>query len=120
MLDSLKVNNLIKDQNLNVFTKFNVLELEIWDAKKEDGDVINLFNNDKLILSNFIIVNKRKKIIVNLDNGKNVFRIVAVSEGEMKPNTAMIQLVDKERTFELMSNLKKGESASITIIKVNE
>ncbi len=120
VLDSLKVNNLIKDQNLNVFTKFNVLELEIWDAKKEDGDVINLFNNDKLILSNFVIVNKRKKIIVNLDNGKNVFRIVAVSEGEMKPNTAMIQLIDKERTFELMSNLKKGESASITIIKVNE
>lgn len=119
-LDSLKVNNLVKGQNLNVFTKFNDLELEIWDAKQEDGDVINLYNNDKLILSNFEIVNKKKKITVNLDNGNNVFKIVAVSEGELKPNTAMIQLSDKDRTFELMSNLKKGESASITIIKVNE
>lgn len=119
-LDSLKVNNLVKDQNLNVFTKFNDLELEIWDAKQEDGDMINLFNNDKLILSNFVIVNKKKKITVNLDNGNNVFKIVAVSEGELKPNTAMIQLSDKDRTFELMSNLKKGESASITIIKIND
>lgn len=120
ILDSLKVNNLLKDQNLNVFTKFNDLQLEIWDAKQEDGDIINLYNNDKLILSNYEIVNKKKKIIVNLDNGNNVFKIVAVSEGELKPNTAMIQLSDKDRTFELMSNLKKGESASITIIKNND
>jgi hypothetical protein len=120
VLDSLKVNNLIKNQNLNVFTKFDVLELEIWDAKREDGDVINLYNNEKLILSNFVIVNKRKKIMVNIENGKNVFKIVAVNEGEMEPNTAMIQLIDKDRTFELMSNLKKGESTSITIIKVKE
>ena len=120
ILDSLKVNNLLKGQNLNVFTKFNDLQLEIWDAKQEDGDIINLYNNDKLILSNYEIVNKKKKIIVNLDNGNNVFKIVAVSEGELKPNTAMIQLSDKDRTFELMSNLKKGESASITIIKNND
>lgn len=118
ILDSLKVNNLLKDQNLNIFTKFNDLELEIWDAKQEDGDIINLYNNDKLILSNFEIVNKKKKITVNLDSGNNVFKIVAVSEGDLKPNTAMIQLSDKDRTFELMSNLKKGESASITIIKI--
>ena len=111
---------MVKDQNLNVFTKFNDLQLEIWDAKQEDGDIINLYNNDKLILSNFEIVNKKKKITVNLDNGNNVFKIVAVSEGELKPNTAMIQLSDKDRTFELMSNLKKGESASITIIKIND
>lgn len=120
MLDSLKVNNLLKNQNLNIFTKFNNLELEIWDSKIEDGDVINVYNNDKLILSNFVIVNKKKKITVNLENGNNVFRIIAVNEGEIKPNTAMIQLIDKERTFELMSNLKKGESASITIIKIKE
>lgn len=120
MLDSLKVNNLLKDQNLNVFTKFQTLELFLWDAKEEDGDVIDLYNNDKLILKNFEIVNKKKRIIINLENGKNVFRIEAIHEGLMKPNTAMIQLEDKERTFELMSNLKKGEKASITIIKIEQ
>jgi hypothetical protein len=117
ILDSLKVNNLLKDQNLNIFVKSSSLELEIWDAKKEDGDMINVYNNDKLVLSNYVILNKKKKIIVNIENGENVFKIEALNEGDMKPNTATIQLTDKERTFELMSNLKKGEKASITIIK---
>ena len=117
ILDSLKVNNLLKDQNLNIFVKSSSLELEIWDAKKEDGDMINVYNNDKLVLSNYVILNKKKKIIVNVENGKNVFNIEALNEGDMKPNTATIQLTDKERTFELISNLKKGEKASITIIK---
>ena len=49
-------------KRFNNFHPFNVfsLELEIWDAKQEDGDIINLYNNDKLILSNFEIVNKKK------------------------------------------------------------
>lgn len=117
ILDSLKVNNLLKDQNLNIFVNSSTLELEIWDAKQEDGDMINVYNNDKLVLSNYVIVNKKKKITVDITTGKNVFKIEAVNEGEMKPNTATIQLTDKERTFELMSNLKKGDKASITIIK---
>jgi hypothetical protein len=92
--------------------------LEIWDSKDEDGDVINLYNNDKLILENYTILNKRKKITVNVEKGQNIFTIEATDEGSLKPNTAMIQLVDQDRTFELMSNLKKGEKASITINKL--
>lgn len=118
ILDSLKVNNLIKGQNLNVFTKYESMVLEIWDSKDEDGDVINLYNNDKLILENYTIRNKKKKITINVEKGQNIFTIEATDEGSLKPNTAMIQLVDQDRTFELMSNLKKGEKASITINKL--
>ena len=120
ILDSLKVNNLVKGQNLNVFTKFNTLDLIVWDSKVEDGDKINLYNNDVLILKEYVLVNKKKKITVNLDKGNNVFRIEAVNQGELQLNTASIQLLDQERTFDLVSNLKKGESASITIIKQEE
>lgn len=117
ILDSLKVNNLSRGQNLNVFTKFNTLDLIVWDSKVEDGDKINLYNNDVLILKEYVLVNKKKKITVNVDKGNNVFRIEAVNQGELQLNTASIQLTDQERTFDLVSNLKKGESASITIIK---
>lgn len=118
ILDSLKINNLVRGQNLHVFTKYNSMTLEVWDSKDEDGDIINLYNNDKLILDKYKILNKKKKININLENGQNVFTIEAVDEGEMKPNTAMFEIIDQDRTFELMSNLKKGEKASITINKL--
>lgn len=116
ILDSLKVNNLIKNQNLNVFWKSKSAGVELWDSGKEDGDMVNVYHNDKLILKNYIVTNKKKKIMVKLEE-KNVFKITAVNEGEISPNTVMVLLTDEDRVFELMSSLKTSESATITIIK---
>jgi hypothetical protein len=118
ILDSLKVNNLTKDQNLNLFTNYDILTLEIWDSKIEDGDVINLYNNDVLVLKNYTILNKKKKITIKLESNQSVFSIEAIDEGEQKPNTSTFKINDEERTFELISNLKKGEKAYITINKM--
>ena len=71
-------------------------------------------------MKEYHLVNKRKKINVNIENGKNVFKIEAVSEGDLKPNTTTIQLIDSDRTFDLVSSLKKAESASITIMKLDD
>jgi len=117
ILDSLKVNNLGKDQNLSVFVKSDKIQLEIWDSKIEDGDKIDLFQNGKKIIDNYTVLNKKLVINVKLDSEKNIFRIEAISEGEIKPNTAMIQLIDDDKTYELSTNLKKGEKTSITIIR---
>jgi hypothetical protein len=116
ILDSLKINNLLKGENLNVFVNSKSVEIEIWDAKIEDGDIIQLFQNDKLILDHYEVKNKKKKILVYLEKNQNVFKIEAVNEGDRSPNTAEINLIDGERNFELKSNLKKGESATITFI----
>jgi len=116
ILDSLKINNLSSGQNLNVFTKFNSIDIFVWDSKVEDGDVINLYHNDVLILKDYVLVNKKKKIAVNISKGNNVFKIEAISVGDIQINTASIQITDQERTFDLVSSLKKGETASITII----
>ena len=116
LLDSLKVNKLIKEQTLTIFAASKKVDLEIWDNGKEDGDVINVYQNDELILRNYAVSTKKKVIIVNLAK-INVFKIVAVNEGTIAPNTAMIRLIDGERTFEVLSDLKKNESASITILK---
>lgn len=117
VFDSLKVNTLTKNQNLNVFVSTNELELEVWDAKIEDGDRIDLYQNGKKILDNYTVLNKKRKITIKLDADTNIFIIVALNEGERTLNTAMILIIDKERTFELETNLKKGENTSITVIK---
>lgn len=108
---------MIRNQNLNVFVKSKSVSIDIWDAKTEDGDIINLYQNDKLILEKFMIENKKKRIKINLDSDKTVFTIEAVNEGERTFNTAMIEIIDNDRIFELSTTLKTKEKTAITFIK---
>lgn len=117
ILDSLQVNSLKKDQNLNIFVDSPEITIEIWDAKVEDGDKIDLYLNGKKLLDNYTVLNKKKIFTTSLNADKNVFRIEAISEGDKPLNTAMIHLIDKGRVFEMSTNLKKGEKTSITLLK---
>lgn len=117
LLDSLKINNLTKDQNLNVFIKSDVVEIEIFDSETEDGDKVNLYHNDKIILSNYAILNTKKKISLVIEKGNNVFKIEALNQGDKGLNTVTIKIEDGERTFDLKTSLKSNEKASITLLK---
>lgn len=117
VLDSLKTNRLSNDENLNVFWGSNKFKMEIYDIGKEDGDVVNIYQNNKLILAKHKLTNAKRIIEVILDGTKNEFKIEAINEGTIAPNTAKITLFDGDTSFDLMSNLKKGEKASITIHK---
>lgn len=117
LIDNLKVNNLVKNQNLNVFANSDEVFLEIYDAESEDGDVINLYQGGKLILSNYAILKKIKRFGVILENDQNVFMIEAVSEGKVGYNTASIKIIDNDRIFDLKTSLKKDEKATISFIK---
>jgi hypothetical protein len=116
IIDSLKVNYLLKGQNLSVFSSSKVVTVEIWDNKKEDGDAINLYQNNKLILKEYTVLNKKKTIEIELNGESTVLKIEATKEGDIKPNTTMIRIIDGANNYELMSNLKKWETASITFI----
>lgn len=116
LIDSLKINRLTKNQDLTVFWRNNNAKITIWDNGKEDGDVIDLYHNDKLLLNNFKVTTDKKELDIRLVK-KNIFKIVAVNEGQIKTNTVKIELTDGERSFDLLSNLDKGESALITIVK---
>ena len=116
-MDDLKLNKLTKNQNMSVVWEDKKIKIEIFDAGKEDGDKINLYNGTKLILSNYEITNKKKIIEFEIEKDNLEFTIEAVSEGTIAPNTAKVILVDKNRSFELMTNLSKSEKAKITFIK---
>ncbi len=117
ILDSLKRNNLLKNQNLTIFATKNELTFEIWDDQVEDGDVINLFQNENLILKQYKVMNKSKELKVQLNSKKTVFKIEAVNEGEIKLNTTTIQINDDGKKINLISILKANEKAYITIVK---
>ncbi|MGL2986977.1 hypothetical protein ACSVH5_05220 [Flavobacterium sp. RSSA_27] len=117
LLDSLKVNNLTKDQNLNVFVKSDAVDIEIFDSETEDGDKINLYHNDRIILSNYTILNSKKKIAVVIEKGNNIFKIEALNQGDKGLNTVTVKIIDNERVFDLKTSLKTNEKAAITFIK---
>lgn len=118
VMDSLKVNNLTRGQNLNVFTKSNSITIEVWDSEIEDGDRIDLFQDDTSVLKNFTITNQKKVVTTSLVAEKTVFRLEALNEGDRPSNTVMIKIKDNDnRVFELVSSLRKGDKASITILK---
>jgi len=115
IFDSLQVNKLTSKQNLNIFNSNDNIKFDIWDNGKEDGDIINLYQNDKLILENYNLTKAKKSLAVKLDPKENIFKIVALNEGTDFPNTAMIEFQGDSKV-ELVSHLKKGESAFITIL----
>lgn len=115
MADSLNTNYLLKNQNLSIYTSSKTILIEVWDNKKEDNDAINLYQNAKVILKNYIVLKDKKIIEIPLSDTNTVLKIEATNEGHYPPNTSMIRIIDGENSYELISNLKKWESSSITI-----
>lgn len=116
IFDSLQTNQLTTAQNLNIFNTSNKVSFEIWDNGVEDGDIINLSHNGKLILQNYMVTKAKKKVELLLESEQNVFTIEAVNEGTQSPNTAMIVL-EGDKIVEFQSNLKLGQTATVTILK---
>ncbi len=117
LLDTLNMNILRKEQILSVFTSSKKVDLIIFDGGKEDGDKIKIIINDKVILDNFEIKNKEKIIPIFINEDKIRVKIVALNNGTISPNTMSVKIRDEEREIDVLSNLKKGESAQIDILK---
>lgn len=118
IFDSLQTQQLVASQNLNIFNSSSKISLEIWDNGVEDGDVINLYHNGKLILDNYSVTIAKKRINIILSNNTNEFKIEAVNQGSQGLNTAMV-IVEGDEAVVFQSNLSKGETTKVTIIRTN-
>ncbi len=116
IFDSLSVNQLVGAQNMNIFSSSEKVSFDIWDNEQEDGDIINLYHNNELILKNFEVKKAVFKVNVSLKADSNIFKIEAINQGTAGVNTAKIIMTSDEK-LEFQSNLKTGESTSLTIFK---
>jgi len=86
-----------------------VLEIDVWDHQKEDGDRISLYLNGVLILEDYLLKREKKKVKIKLlPNQTNQLRLFALNLGDVAPNTASIRIVQKEKTHHIIlkSDLK--------------
>tara|TARA_R110001583_G_scaffold192443_1_gene358927 strand:+ start:272 stop:1159 length:888 start_codon:yes stop_codon:yes gene_type:complete len=118
-LDSLKMNILKPDQNLSMFSASSVLKLSVFDAGKVDGDKINIYVNDTILLRNYIVSKKTKELIIPLNSKITTIKVMALNVGTISPNTAKIEITDKKNTVNTLTRLKTGEKTLLTIIKTN-
>ncbi len=91
--------------------------LELWDGGLEDGDVVSVLVNGKPLLTDYVLTAERRKFNLSVSEKLTTITIVAGQEGANPPNTAELQLTDGEQVHRLTAFNKKGNSASIILVK---
>lgn len=117
VLDTLTRNIIAKNENLNIFTRDQKIKLSVYDAGKEDGDIINLFVNGKPVLQNYTVTHTKKHLEFKLESPSTLIKVEAVSEGTSSPNTVRLEVEDSRNFVRTITNLQAGETAAMTIIK---
>ena len=113
----LKKEEIILNNNNSISVNSNEsdLILQVWDSKKADGDRIRLIINNKIILNDYEVSNKKKLIKVSLNKTENVIKIIATSIGKRKPNTVGIEIINSKYIHPFLTKLNINESAEIKI-----
>ncbi len=103
-------------QPKTLVVKTRKIDIEIWDNDKEDGDIITLKLNDKIILENKEVKTAPFKMSMTLTSGENTLVMEAVSLGTKGKNTAAFKINDGVSTQERVLNSDMGVSAAIKIV----
>jgi len=111
---------LLDDRDPNVFmqTKLarpivievtnNVIELEIGDYLREDGDIVSVYHNRRQFIKNLPIVNKKSIHTLRLNRDTELHEIILYAEnlGRIPPNTSTLKVFDgtKEHLIQITSS----------------
>lgn len=117
ILDKVNLNVLKKNQVTSVFTNSEKVTLYIYDGGKLDGDSITIKNGNNVILSKYKITQHKKSIVLSLTSKKTTLTILSESIGTIGSNTAVIEYVDNAQTIKTLTNLQKGETTQIDILR---
>lgn len=118
---------LLDDADPNVFLKTklarpivievsnNVVQLEIRDYLKEDGDIISVYYNRRLFIRNLHIINKASQHTLRLDRDKELHEIILYAEnlGKIPPNTSNLKVFDGVREHQVLIQSSREVSAVI-------
>ena len=88
----------------------------VWDSQTEDGDMIKVLVDDRVLLDDFVITNT-KHVIKFYDYKKtSYFKIIAKNIGSRPPNSVNIELKSNKKEIQLQTKL---DSSEFVYIKIN-
>jgi hypothetical protein len=91
------------------------ITVDVWDGNREDGDIISLVFNGKVLLEKHVLTKSKKSFRVALQKGQNVLTLIAHNLGDIPPNTAALEVERNEgrKKITLSSDMLKSESILI-------
>lgn len=101
-------------------TKSKFLIVKYRDYIQIDGDLINVYLNDKIIQSQLYLYSQLDEFKIPLSTGINNIEFVVASQGTSGGNTAEIHVIDdagKPMTNEYWNNLALGTRIKLIVIK---
>lgn len=123
---------LLDDRDPNVFlqTKLarpivldvtnNVIELEIGDYLREDGDIVSVYHNRRPFIKNLPIMNKKSLHTLRLNRDTELHEIILYAEnlGRVPPNTSTLKVFDgaKEHLIQITSS---KEVSAVVYLRYN-
>ena len=116
-IDTLSMNIIASNENLNILTSDQTVELTIYDAGKEDDDRIDLFIDGEKFLENYTVTREKKIIPIQLKKEQTRIEVVALNVGTSAPNTVKIHFKDTRNYVTTLTNLQEGERAGVTIVR---
>ena len=92
------------------------ITISVWDYAAEDGDYIDLYLNNTMLLQNHLLLTEQYKlhnININPPPGTNTLVAYALNEGSSSPNTLGIQ-INYGDTIKMNPGMLTGEAIEIT------
>lgn len=117
LMDKVNTNLLKAGKTLSVFSKSKSINLELYDGGQEDGDVVSIKVGDKVVLDNFMVTTQKKILTIDLIDDKTSIVLIAKNVGTISTNTAVIEINDSENNIKALTNLNKGETTQIDVLK---
>ena len=114
----LSVRTLSVETGLSFQTSKDVVSILLWDSGIVDDDVVSVFSNSELVLLDYKVKRRKKKLEIPLQVGLNSVSVKAIGVGLYAPNTTRIQIIGVGKTYEAVTYLRQGEQAVIKIKRI--
>ena len=103
--------------NGTIQVKDTTITVSLWDNAAEDGDIITIIVNGKVVAENVEIFHAKKTFTFKISStSQNYISFYAVNEGTSSPNTASGTVYDGNSTQSFDVGMRQGESYSFNLV----
>ena len=106
---------MISDKKHSVSWSDDRFKLVYWDPGVVDNDIISIKLNGEYIVKKQQVTGKKKNVKAKLINNKNIIEIIAENEGDIKNNTARIELIGAKQKYLFTSNLVTNKKSVLIL-----
>ena len=92
-INEAEITKILPGNSIEILCSSADVEIEIWDAKSNDGDIVTLLQDGKPLLEQYKISYRHKVLTVHIsESGSTQLQLVAINEGNEPLNTARIKI----------------------------